>query len=74
MLYFCRRSAKKDNWIATKKYGARSNVPARVKSIKNEDVMCLVKFDILIPAEMVSVLTTVSLELLALKASDETQL
>jgi len=56
------------------KYGARNTVQARVKSIKKGDVMSLVKFDILVPAEMASVLTTESVESLALKEGDEVQL
>jgi molybdopterin-binding protein len=56
------------------KYGARNNVQAQVKSIKKGDVMSLVKFEVLVPAEMASVLTTESVESLALKEGDEVQL
>ena len=34
------------------KYGARNRVKAKVKSIKTGDVMSLVKFDVVLPAEM----------------------
>jgi molybdate transport system regulatory protein len=38
-----------------------------VKSVQKGDVMSLVKFDVTLPAEMASVLTTESVEDLALK-------
>jgi molybdate transport system regulatory protein len=56
------------------KYGARNTIQAKVTSIKNSDIMSLVKFDISIPAEMASVLTTESAEHLDLKIGDEVQL
>jgi molybdate transport system regulatory protein len=56
------------------KYGARNKVTATVKSIKTGEVMSLVKFDVTIPAEMGSVLTTESAEHLDLKVGDEVQL
>ena len=56
------------------KYGARNNVKAKVKSIKKGDVMSLVKFEVTMPAEMASVLTTESTESLDLKVGDEVQL
>jgi molybdate transport system regulatory protein len=56
------------------KYGARNNIKATVKSIKKGDVMSLVKFDVNVPAEMGSVLTTESVEHLDLKQGDEVQL
>ena len=56
------------------KYGARNNISAKVKSVKKGDVMSQVKFDITVPAEMGSVLTTESLEHLDLKPGDEVQL
>jgi molybdopterin-binding protein len=39
------------------KYGARNNIKATVKSIKKGDVMSLIKFSVIGPAEMGSVLT-----------------
>lgn len=56
------------------KYGARNNIQAKVTSIKKGDVMSLVKFDVILPAEMASVLTTESVEHLQLKIGDEVAL
>ncbi len=56
------------------KYGARNRITARVKSIKSGEVMSLVKFDVHVPTEMGSVLTTESVEHLHLKIGDEVQL
>lgn len=56
------------------KYGARNQIKAKVKSIKNGDVMSLVKFDVIAPAQMASVLTTESAEHLGLKVGDEVEL
>ena len=56
------------------KYGARNQITAKVKSIKTGDVMSLVKFDVHVPAEMASVLTSESVEHLNLKVGDEVQL
>ena len=56
------------------KYGARNNINAKVTSIKKGDVMSLVKFDVILPAKMASVLTTESVEDLHLKIGDEVAL
>jgi molybdate transport system regulatory protein len=56
------------------KYGARNNVSATVTSVKKGDVMSLVKFEVKVPAQMASVLTTESLEHLGLEVGDEVQL
>jgi molybdate transport system regulatory protein len=56
------------------KYGARNNIQAKVTSIKKGDVMSLVKFQVVLPAEMASVLTTESVEDLQLKIGDEVAL
>ena len=56
------------------KYGARNNINAKVKSIKKGDMMSLVKFDVTVPAEMASVLTTESVESLGLEVGDDVQL
>ena len=56
------------------KYGARNKITAKVKSIKSGDIMSLVKFDVTVPTEMGSVLTTESVEHLDLKVGDEVQL
>jgi len=56
------------------KYGARNTLMAKVKSVKKGDIMSLVKFDVSVPAEMASVLTTESLEDLKMKKGDQVQL
>jgi molybdate transport system regulatory protein len=56
------------------KYGARNNVSATVTSVKKGDVMSLVKFEVTVPTQMASVLTTESLDHLDLQAGDEVQL
>ena len=56
------------------KYGARNTLKAKVTSVKNGDIMSLVKLTVEVPAEMASVLTTESLEELDLKVGDEVQL
>ena len=56
------------------KYGARNNIKAKVKSIKKGDVMSLIKFEVTLPTEMGSVITTESVEDLALQVGDEVHL
>jgi len=56
------------------KYGARNKITAKVTSIKSDQVMSLVKFDVATPAKMASVLTTESVEELGLKIGDTVQL
>ena len=56
------------------KYGARNKIIARVKSIQSDDIMSLVKFEVTVPAEMGSVLTTESVRDLDLKVGDSVQL
>ncbi len=56
------------------KYGARNKLTAKVTSVKKGDVMSLVNFEVTEPAQMASVLTTESLEDLALAVGDEVQL
>ena len=56
------------------KYGARNNLAATVTSVKKGDVMSLVKFEVKVPAEMASVLTTESANELELEVGDEVQL
>jgi molybdopterin-binding protein len=56
------------------KYGARNLIKAKVKSIKNGDIMSLVKFEVTIPAEMASDLTTESANYLDLNVGDEVDL
>jgi molybdate transport system regulatory protein len=56
------------------KYGARNQVKATVKSIKTDDVMALVKFDVTEPAQMASVLTAESVIDMDLKEGDVVRL
>ncbi len=56
------------------KYGAQNRIEARVTSVKKGDIMSLVKFEVLVPASMASVLTTESLESLELKVGDKIEL
>ena len=56
------------------KYGARNTLTAKVKSVKRGDIMSLVKFEVTVPAEMASVLTTESLEDLKMRKGDQVQL
>jgi len=56
------------------KYGARNRIKAQVKSVKNGDIMSLVKFDVTSSVEMSSVLTTESAEHLNLKVGDKVEL
>lgn len=56
------------------KYGARNKLKVKVTSVKKGDIMALVKFQTLGPADMASVLTTESVEELGLKPGDEVTL
>ena len=56
------------------KYGARNKITAKVTSIQSDQIMSLVKFDVVAPAQMASVLTTESLQDLDLKPGDVIQL
>ena len=56
------------------KYGARNKITAKVTSIKSDQIMSLVKFDVTAPAQMASVLTTESVQELGLKTGDTVQL
>ena len=56
------------------KYGARNRIRAKVKSVKKGDIMSLVKFDITIPHEMSSALTTDSVEDLQITPGDDIEL
>ncbi len=55
-------------------YGARNRVAAKVTSVKSGDIMSMVKFEVAVPAQMASVLTTESVEEMGLKVGDEIQL
>ena len=56
------------------KYGARNRIVAKVTSVKKGDIMSLVKFDVQEPTRMSSVLTTESVEDLALAPGDTVEL
>lgn len=56
------------------KYGARNEIVATVRSVKKGDVMSLAKFDVSAPCELASVLTTESVDALALKPGDKVRL
>jgi molybdate transport system regulatory protein len=56
------------------KYGARNKLKARVTSVKSDQIMSLVKFEVTVPAELAAVLTTESVQDLQLKVGDEVQL
>lgn len=56
------------------KYGARNNLKAKVTAVKKGDIMSLVHFEVIMPGEMSSVLTTESLVDLDLKPGDEVKL
>ena len=56
------------------KTGARNNITGKVTSITSDKVMSLVKFEITLPAQMASVLTTESLQDLNLQVGDTVQL
>lgn len=55
-------------------YGARNKITAKVTSVKSDDIMSLVKFDVSGPSNMASVLTTESLQEMGLKIGDEVEL
>jgi molybdopterin-binding protein len=56
------------------KPGARNDIVATVKSVKSDDIMSLVKFEVTTPCQMASVLTTESVRSLDLKVGDSVRL
>jgi molybdopterin-binding protein len=52
------------------KTGARNNLRGKVTSVKSDEIMSLVKFEITAPHEMASVLTTESVKEMGLKVGD----
>ena len=56
------------------KTGARNSIRGKVKSVKEGDIMSLVKFEVTVPHDMASVLTTESVKDMGLKAGDEVTL
>jgi molybdate transport system regulatory protein len=55
-------------------YGARNRITAKVTSVKSDEIMSLVKFEVAAPHQMASVLTTESVEAMSLKVGDEVEL
>lgn len=55
-------------------YGARNRIIGKVTSVKSGDIMSLVKFEVTMPHQMASVLTTESAEEMGLKPGDEVEL
>jgi molybdopterin-binding protein len=56
------------------KPGARNCFQAKVTSIKSDEIMSLVKFEVVAPSEMASVLTTESVQDMKLKVGDQLML
>lgn len=56
------------------KAGARNKIKARVKFIKEGDVMSLIKFEVISADEMASVITTESMQEMNIQIGDEVQL
>jgi molybdopterin-binding protein len=53
------------------KPGARNSISGKVTSIKSDEVMSLVKFEVTVPHEMASVLTTESVKEMGMKVGDK---
>jgi len=56
------------------KTGARNSIKGKVTSIKSDEIMSLVKFEITAPHEMASVLTTESVKDMGMKVGDRVTL
>ena len=56
------------------KTGARNSIMGTVTSIKSDEIMSLVKFEVAVPHEMASVLTTESVKDMGLKVGDRVNL
>ncbi len=56
------------------KTGARNSISGKVMSIKSDEIMSLVKFEVTAPHEMASVLTTESVKDMGLKVGDKVML
>ena len=56
------------------KSGARNSIQGKVTSVKSDEIMSLVKFEVTTPHEMASVLTTESVKDMNLKAGDKVTL
>jgi molybdate transport system regulatory protein len=53
------------------KPGARNSISGKVTSIKSDEIMSLVKFEVTVPHEMASVLTTESVKEMGLRVGDK---
>ncbi len=56
------------------KIGAQNNIRAKVKAIKGNEIMSVVKFDVIEAKEMAAVITSDSVNSLDLKPGDTVQL
>ena len=56
------------------KTGARNTIQGKVTSVKSDEIMSLVKFEVATPHEMASVLTTESVKDMNLKVGDKVTL
>jgi len=56
------------------KPGARNSINGKVTSIKSDEIMSLVKFEVTVPHEMASVLTTESVKEMGLRVGDKVSL
>ena len=56
------------------KYGARNKITAKVTSVKSDEIMSLVKFEVTAPVQLASVLTTESVKEMSLRVGDEVSL
>jgi molybdopterin-binding protein len=56
------------------KYGARNKIAAKVTSVKSDEIMSLVKFEVTDPHQLASVLTTESVQDLGLRVGDKVAL
>jgi molybdopterin-binding protein len=54
--------------------GARNSIHGKVTSVKSDEIMSLVKFEVTTPHEMASVLTTESVKEMNLKVGDRVML
>ena len=56
------------------KFGARTKITAKVTSIKSDEIMSLVKFEVTAPIQLASVLTTESVKEMSLRVGEEVSL
>ena len=56
------------------KHGARNNISAKVVSIKSDEIMSLVKFEVTATPQLASVLTTESVHEMGLQVGDRVSL